>query len=105
MGVAADACIWAWESLRTGPEAGARTEIDAHAARLWHHQTMKALKSPLATELLADPIAREQLRRFLVTRRAGAGTTGQGADAQVEIRRSKTGGTVKAVFVPKAKDA
>ncbi|MDM5178304.1 hypothetical protein PO883_13985 [Massilia sp. DJPM01] len=66
---------------------------------------MKVLKNPFATELLADPVGREQLRRFVVSRRPAALSTEQGADARYNIRRLKTGGTVKAEFVPEAKAA
>lgn len=65
---------------------------------------MKALKSKLAYELLADPKALDQLRQFIVAKRPSAATTGQDGSDQFEIRRSG-GGTVKATFVPKAKTA
>lgn len=65
---------------------------------------MKALKSPLASELLADPKARDQLRQFLVTKRPSELLTRQAVSGQFEIRRS-SGATVKVSFVPKAKAA
>ncbi|NHZ35158.1 MULTISPECIES: hypothetical protein [Massilia] len=66
---------------------------------------MKALKSPLANELLADPKARDELRRFLVTKRSSAVSTDQPVTGQFQIRRGTSAATVKAVFVPKAKAA
>jgi hypothetical protein len=66
---------------------------------------MKALKSPLASELLADPTARDALRRFLVARRPGAVSAEQQPAGQFQIRRGGAEATVKAVFVPKAKAA
>lgn len=71
---------------------------------LWHSQGMKALKSPLASELLADPKARDQLRRFLVTSRPNEAAGVQADSVQFEIRRTG-GGSVKAALVPKAKAA
>ncbi|MDQ2989638.1 MAG: hypothetical protein M3R60_11120 [Pseudomonadota bacterium] len=65
---------------------------------------MKALKSKLASELLADPKALDQLRQFIVAKRPSGATTGQGDAAQFEIHRSG-GGTVRVTFVPKAKTA
>jgi hypothetical protein len=64
---------------------------------------MKALKSQLATELLADPKARGDLRRFIVTKRGGT-VTRQAEAEQFQINRS-SGDTFKAVVVPKAKAA
>lgn len=63
---------------------------------------MKALKSPLAVELLADPAARDELRRFLVGKRPSAVPATQGASGQFQIRRGTSTVTVKAQFVPKA---
>lgn len=65
---------------------------------------MKALKSRLASELLADPKARDQLRQFLVTKRPSEIAARQAGSGQFEIRRSG-GGAVKATLVPKAKAA
>lgn len=65
---------------------------------------MKALKSPLASELLADPKARDQLRQFLVNKRPSELAMRHAGSGQFEIRRSG-GGTVKVTFVPKAKAA
>lgn len=65
---------------------------------------MKALKSTLASKLLADPQAREELRRFIIASRAGPATV-RAADAPVRIRLGSSGETVKAEFVPKAKAA
>lgn len=65
---------------------------------------MKALKSTLASKLLADPQAREELRRFIVASRAGSATA-RAVDAHAHIRLGSSGETVKAEFVPKAKAA
>lgn len=65
---------------------------------------MKALKSRLASELLADPKARGQLRQFLLTKRPSESAARQAGAGQFEIRRTG-GGAVKATIVPKAKAA
>jgi len=65
---------------------------------------MKALKSTLASELLADPSARDQLRRFLITQNRSRANTPVTEQAQFEIRRS-SGEAVRATVVPKAKAA
>lgn len=80
-------------------------EVDAFAAYLWHHRAMKALKSPLATELLADPKARGELRRFLFTKGSSSVSEQQGVTGQFQIRRGTSAATVRAVLVPKAKAA
>ena len=64
---------------------------------------MKALKSPVAAEILADPVARNQLRQLFCSRlntRAPARTPG--SSDSFEIRQTD-GRTIKATFVPKAK--
>ncbi|NHZ42090.1 MULTISPECIES: hypothetical protein [Massilia] len=67
---------------------------------------MKALKSPLAVELLADPAARDELRRFLVGKRQGSPATPQSAaSGPFQIRRGGSAVTVKVELVPKAKAA
>ena len=77
----------------------------AHLAFLWHSRRMKALKSQLASELLADPKARDQLRRFMVANRLGStASQHQAVNEVVKIHR-KSGGAVTAVLVPKAKTA
>jgi hypothetical protein len=73
---------------------------------------MKALKSKLATELLADSVARGQLRDFLVNKRAnsllerqspsGPTPEPQVANGAFEIRRGSSAGTVFVSVVPKA---
>lgn len=65
---------------------------------------MKALKSKLATELLADSAARGQLREFLVNKRSTLHDR-QGPDGAFEIRRGTSAGTVFATIVPKAAKA
>jgi len=65
---------------------------------------MKALKSQLATELLADPKARGDLRRFIVAKRGTTVASRQTETEQFQINRS-SGETVKAFVVPKAKAA
>jgi hypothetical protein len=65
---------------------------------------MKALKSQLASELLADPKARDQLRKFMTSKRPAPQAARQPATDEFEIRR--TGGqAVRATIVPKAKAA
>lgn len=64
---------------------------------------MKALKSPLAVELLADPAARDELRRFLVGKRQAAPQASTSGPFQ--IRRGASAVTVKVELVPKAKAA
>jgi len=63
---------------------------------------MKALKSILASKVLADPQAREGLRRFIIAARVGAAAAREG-DAHAYIRLGSSGETMKAEFVPKAK--
>jgi O-methyltransferase involved in polyketide biosynthesis len=64
---------------------------------------MKALKSQLATELLADPKARDQLRQFMTSKRAQPAVR-QSTAEEFHIR-SAGGLTVRATMVPKAKAA
>ena len=66
---------------------------------------MKALKSQLATELLADPKARDQLRRFMIAKRLDSSGAGQQADKDVTRIQRESGGSFTAVLVPKAKTA
>ena len=66
--------------------------------------SMKALKSTLAIELLADPSARDQLRRFLITQNRVRVNSAHPEQPPFEIRRS-SGDAVKATVVPKAKAA
>ncbi|MFC0135579.1 hypothetical protein CR105_17830 [Massilia eurypsychrophila] len=66
---------------------------------------MKALKSQLASELLADPKAREQLRRFMVAKRLGAAASHRRAVSDVTKIERESGGSVTAVLVPKARTA
>ena len=66
---------------------------------------MKALKSQLASELLADPKARDQLRRFMIAKRLGSNAAQrQPLKDTIGIHR-ESGGSVTAVLVPKAKTA
>ncbi|WP_305823504.1 hypothetical protein [Massilia brevitalea] len=65
---------------------------------------MKALKSKLASELLADPAASEQLRRFLVNREVSGQRRSPSSGAFVV--RGKDGVVrVEATIVPKAAKA
>jgi O-methyltransferase involved in polyketide biosynthesis len=65
---------------------------------------MKALKSQLATELLADPKARDQLRQFMTSRRSAQNAVRHSTTGEFQIHR--TGGqAVRATIVPKAKAA
>lgn len=66
---------------------------------------MKALKSQLASELLADPKAREQLRRFMVAKRLGAAASQRRPVNDVTRIERESGGSVTAVLVPKARTA
>lgn len=66
---------------------------------------MKALKSQLASELLADPKTRDQLRQFMVANRLGSAASQQQAVSDVIKIQRKSGGAVTAVLVPKAKTA
>lgn len=81
-----------------------QSNVPAHFGDLWHSRYMKALKSQLASELLADPKAREQLRRLMVANRLGSAASQQQAVSNVRIQR-KSGGAVTAELVPKAKTA
>jgi hypothetical protein len=65
---------------------------------------MKALKSPLASRLLADPAAREQLREFLTGNRSEYSVSAQSIAEAFEIRPA-SGEVVRATIVPKAKTA
>lgn len=65
---------------------------------------MKALKSQLATELLADPKARDQLRQFLVAKRPQSSSPTRILPDKVQIQR-EGGMAVTARVVPKAKVA
>lgn len=66
---------------------------------------MKALKSQLASELLADPKARDQFRRFMVAKRFGAAASQRQPMNDVTRIQRESGGSVTAVLVPKAKTA
>lgn len=65
---------------------------------------MKALKSPLAARLLADPDAREQLRNFLTGERTTAHASPFSAQDGFAIRAA-SGEIVRVTVVPKAKAA
>lgn len=65
---------------------------------------MKALKSQLASELLADPGARDQLRQFMTRERVVSQNARQGAADEFKIRRND-GQSVLVTIVPKAKAA
>lgn len=71
---------------------------------LWDSQAMKALKSQLASELLADPKARDQLRQFMTSGRDTAHTLRQAAAGDFKIHRDG-GQAVRVMIVPKAKAA
>lgn len=77
----------------------------AGSRRLWHSRLMKALKSQLAMELLADPHARDQLRRFMIAKRLDSAPSRQDAVKDVIRIQRESGGSVTAVLVPKAKTA
>jgi hypothetical protein len=63
---------------------------------------MKALKSKLAAELLADPEAGAQLRQFLTNRQTGSATAKQGSKGLIEIRRGDKSMKFEVRVVPKA---
>ncbi len=65
---------------------------------------MKALKSQLASELLADPTARDQLRQFLVAKRTQSSSPLHTVPDKIQIQRPG-GSAVTARVVPKAKAA
>jgi len=71
---------------------------------LWHSRIMKALKSQLASELLADPTSRDQLRQFMTNRRGNSPTAGQATTGEFKIRR-EDGQSVRVSIVPKARAA
>jgi hypothetical protein len=66
---------------------------------------MKALKSKLATQLLADPAASDQLRDFLVNRKSSDARVQQAGARQFLIRSKDGALTVQATVVPKAAKA
>ena len=72
---------------------------------LCHSEGMKALKSKLASDLLADPIARAQLRRFLENKRTDLPPAREGAAGRFVIRRESGVVQVAATVVPKAAKA
>ena len=63
---------------------------------------MKALKSQLAKDLLADEQARNELRRFLVSNRSKSSSL-DAEPGRILVRRGGTAVTVSATVVPKAK--
>ena len=69
---------------------------------LWHSRRMKALKSPLANELLADEQARNELRRFLISNHSRSASSVSQA-GRIQVRRGTSAVTVSATVVPKAK--
>lgn len=66
---------------------------------------MKALKSKLASQILADPTASEQLRDFLVNNKASDPMQRQGAAGHFVVRGANGVLHVRASFVPKAAKA
>jgi len=72
---------------------------------LWHSRIMKALKSKLALQLLADPAASGQLRDFLVNRNVNDQRRQQAPADQFVIRNKDGVVTVRASVVPKARAA
>jgi hypothetical protein len=66
---------------------------------------MKALKSKLASQLLADPAASDQLRDFLVNRNMSRDQRQQAPADQFIIRSNDGVVAVRATVVPKAKAA
>jgi hypothetical protein len=74
---------------------------EAFAFHLWHSEVVKALKSQLASELLADPKARDQLREFMTGKRGGPQADRHTAMDEFKIRRVD-GRSVRVTIVPKA---
>ncbi|NRR32057.1 hypothetical protein HSX11_17930 [Oxalobacteraceae bacterium] len=68
---------------------------------LCHIEVMRALKSKLATEILAESGSRAQLRLFLANRQ-GSSAGAQSADAEPFFIRREDGTRVEVKFVPKA---
>lgn len=66
---------------------------------------MKALKSKLASQLLADPAASAQLRDFLVSRKSSDPAQRQESSAHFVVRGANGVLNVRATFVPKAAKA
>jgi hypothetical protein len=66
---------------------------------------MKALKSQLATKLLADPQARDQLRRFMTAKHVDSSASGREAGKDVTRIQLQNGESFTVVVVPKAKTA
>lgn len=85
---------WRWRRVGELRGAGATTLV--RSQELWHIQAMKALKSQLASEVMADPSAREQLRQFI---------TGGGSKEFLFRRPNGETVRIKPTFVPKAKAA
>lgn len=67
---------------------------------MWHSEGMKALKSKRASELLADPDARDQLRLYLMNKHSGP----NGTPTTTIVRRSN-GVQFELKLVPKATNA
>lgn len=63
---------------------------------------MKALMSPLAKQVLADPQAREQVRAFLAHKSRLGDPTGAAPRVVVEVPCEGTKTKYKLVVVPKA---
>ena len=66
---------------------------------------MKALKSKLASQLLADPVASEQLREFLTNQSAPSTARQNTGRGEFVIRGDKGLVRVQATMVPKAAKA
>ena len=71
--------------------------------KVWHSGRMKALKSPLASELLADPTGRVALRNFLVNPGTNASTKVGSVVARLQFRRGAASMSVDATVGKKAK--
>lgn len=66
---------------------------------------MKALKSKLASQLLADRAASAQLRDFLVSRKSSDSAQKQDTSAHLVVQGANGVLNVRATFVPKAAKA
>jgi hypothetical protein len=63
---------------------------------------MKALKSPLAKLILADPAAKGQLRQYLAVKSAQSATRPSASDTVIELRVGGQTVRVTPRVVPKA---
>lgn len=63
---------------------------------------MKALKSKLATKILADPTASDQLRDFLINKKVSMQNPQQNVLGKFVVKDKKGAVNISATVVPKA---